>query len=81
MGIAVPSEPKQMGADKGPAIRALTETEIESLEQALGKPVDRKYLDYWISQSIADAVTLARQPTARNCGTVCCKSSIRVEPG
>lgn len=46
-------------------IRPLTDKEIDDLERALGKPVDRNYLVHWISQSIADAVTLAGRPTPR----------------
>jgi hypothetical protein len=48
-----------------PEIRPLTQTEIGRLEKALGAPTDRTYLVYWVSQSIADAVTLASQPTQR----------------
>jgi hypothetical protein len=40
-------------------IRALRKDEIEDLKRALGAPVDREYLRYWISQSIEDAVQLA----------------------
>lgn len=46
-------------------VRPLTEKEIESLEQALGRPVDRKYLVYWISQSIRDAIRSASLGTPR----------------
>lgn len=45
-------------------LRSLTEREIERLELALSKPVDRKYLVFWISRSISNA-TLPTQPTAR----------------
>ena len=45
-------------------IRSLTEREIERLEVALGKPVDRQYLVLWVSSSISNA-TLPTQPTAR----------------
>ena len=45
-------------------IRSLTEREIERLEVALGKPVDRGHLVLWISSSISSA-TLPTQPTAR----------------
>src|SRR5581483_7456540 len=48
-----------------PAIRRLTERELASLEQALGKPVDRRFLTHWMSQSIVDAVTLASRPSPR----------------
>jgi ribosomal protein S13 len=48
-----------------PHIRPLTEAEIESLEQALGKPVARKDLVYWVSKSIEDMVRLASKPTPR----------------
>jgi hypothetical protein len=48
-----------------PHICPLTEVEIESLAQALGKPVDRKYLVHWVSETIKDIVRLARQPSPR----------------
>lgn len=44
-------------------IRSLRDDEIKALELALGAPVDRKYLRYWISQSIEDAVQLAYATT------------------
>ena len=47
------------------AIRALTEAEIDRLQEALGKPVDRDYLKFWIAKSIADVVRFSAPPTAR----------------
>jgi hypothetical protein len=47
-------------------IRSLTDLEIAELERTLDKPVDRKYLVHWISQSIADVVRLSSPgPSAR----------------
>ena len=46
-------------------IRSLTDTEIEELEQALGKPIDRKYLVHWILQPIRDVVRLSTGPPPR----------------
>jgi hypothetical protein len=48
-------------------IRSLTEHEIEGLEHALGKPVDRVYLVAWVSRSISDVVKLSAQPSPREC--------------
>jgi hypothetical protein len=58
-------------------IRPLTRDEIESLQKALGKPVDRKYLAHWISRSIADAIKLADRPTPRQMRDVL----LRIERG
>jgi hypothetical protein len=46
-------------------VRSLTQEEIVSLEQALGAPIEKEYLVHWVSQSIADAIKLAGQPTPR----------------
>jgi hypothetical protein len=47
-------------------IRPLTDLEIAELERTLGKPVDRRYLMHWISQSIRDVVRLSSPgPSAR----------------
>jgi hypothetical protein len=46
-------------------LRPLTEPEIVSLEQALGKPIDRKYLVDRVSRSIRDVVRLSALPTPR----------------
>src|SRR5215472_14001557 len=40
-------------------IRQLTDEEISRLERALGKPVERAYLVYWISTGIRDLVKLS----------------------
>jgi hypothetical protein len=48
-----------------PEIRPLTETEIAQLEAALGKPVERAYLVYWVSAAIRDVVRLSAAPTPR----------------
>jgi hypothetical protein len=53
-----------MGLAK-PEIRPLTDTEIAQLESALGKPVDRDYLVYWVSQAIRDVVKLSTLPSRR----------------
>ena len=50
-------------------IRPLAEVELESLERALGKPVDRQYLAYWVSEAIRDVVKLSMLPTARQLRT------------
>ena len=39
--------------------RQLTEEEISRLERALGKPIERNYLVYWISTGIRDLVKLS----------------------
>jgi hypothetical protein len=46
-------------------LRPLRESEIEILERALTKPVERKWLVHWISQGIADVVMLCSLPTAK----------------
>jgi hypothetical protein len=46
-----------------PDIRPLTDFEIEKLENALGKPVDRNYLVFWVSRAISDIVIHSLQPT------------------
>jgi hypothetical protein len=46
-------------------IRPLTEEEIEQLEDALGQPIDRKYLVHWVSEAIRDVVRMPILPTAR----------------
>src|SRR5579872_6953228 len=46
-------------------IRPLTEAEIERLERALGKPIDRSFLTHWLSVAIEDTVRLSTQPTAK----------------
>ena len=48
-------------------LRPLTGEEIECLAAALGKPVDRNYLAFWISQSISNAVKLSTLPSGRTC--------------
>jgi hypothetical protein len=48
-------------------LRPLTEREIENLEQALGKPVDRAYLVNWLTTAMQDVIRLSKQPTAREC--------------
>jgi hypothetical protein len=74
VGLGLPSSKRAKGArcrkdlssePMRPHIRPLTEAEIESLEQALGKPVARKDLVYWVSKSIEDMVRLASKPTPR----------------
>ena len=42
-----------------PEIRPVTEAEVESLEQALGKPIDRKLLVWRLSRLTRDIVRLA----------------------
>jgi len=42
-------------------IRQLTEEEISRLERALGKPIERDYLVYWISTAIRELVKLSTQ--------------------
>ena len=48
-------------------LRPLTEQEIEQLETALEKPVDRNYLAFWISTSISHVVTLSILPSPAQC--------------
>jgi hypothetical protein len=47
------------------AIRQLTEEEIQRLERALGKHIDRQYLVHWISYSINALVQVSSFPSAR----------------
>lgn len=49
-------------AHRGPDTRSLTDAEIEGLQQALGKPVDRDLLVRRVSQIIRDVAHLASQP-------------------
>jgi hypothetical protein len=49
------------------SIRALTEREIERLEDSLGQSVNRDFLVHWVSQSFLDVVRLSQLPTAREC--------------
>jgi len=46
-------------------LRSLTREELEGLEAALEKPVDRKHLKHWVSTSISNTVKLASRPSAR----------------
>jgi hypothetical protein len=49
-------------------IRPLRQREIERLEDALSESVDRDYLVFWVSQSIANHVKFSmNRPTAREC--------------
>jgi hypothetical protein len=48
-------------------LRPLTEQEIEQLETALEKPIDRNYLAFWISTSISHVVTLSTLPSPAQC--------------
>jgi hypothetical protein len=50
------------GSDMRPVVRPLTDAEVESLEQALGNPVDRNLVAQRMSQIIGDIVRLAIQP-------------------
>lgn len=54
-----------MEPTNAPEIRPLTETEIAQLEEALGKPVERSYLVYWVSQAVRDVVRFSTAPTPR----------------
>jgi hypothetical protein len=45
--------------------RALLESEIKELECALGKPIDRSYLVYWVTRAIGDCVRLSTPPSPR----------------
>ena len=38
---------------------------MKELERALGNPIDRAYLVFWVSRGIADCVRLSTQPTPR----------------
>jgi hypothetical protein len=46
-------------------IRPLQESEVEELERALGRPIDRAYLALWVSRAIGDCVRVSTQPTPR----------------
>ncbi len=50
-----------------PGLRAMTEQEIDRLAQALGKPIERDYLAYWVSTSISHAVRFANLPSPAQC--------------
>ena len=43
-----------------PDMRPLKDTEIVDLETALGKPINRHYLVYWVSRAIDDVARLLR---------------------
>jgi hypothetical protein len=38
---------------------------LKELERALGRPIDRTYLVFWVSRAIGDCVRLSIQPTPR----------------
>jgi hypothetical protein len=46
-------------AKSRPTIRPLSEAELERLESALGKPVDRQYLTHWVSEATRDVARLS----------------------
>ena len=46
-------------------LRTLTSEELDRLEAALEKPVDREHLEHWISTSISNAVKLSSLPLSR----------------
>jgi hypothetical protein len=46
-------------------LRPLQNDEVQELERALGKPIDRAYLVFWVSRAIGDCVRLSMQPTPR----------------
>src|SRR6516225_12233789 len=46
-------------------LRILTSEELDRLEAALEKPVDREHLEHWISTSISNAVKLSSLPLSR----------------
>jgi hypothetical protein len=50
-------------AKSRPNIRPLSEAELERLESALGKPVDRQYLTHWVSEATRDVARLSILPT------------------
>jgi hypothetical protein len=61
------SNAKQADSEKdrsSPAtdIRPLSEAELQRLESALGKPVDRQYLTHWVSQATRDVARLSILP-------------------
>jgi hypothetical protein len=47
-----------------PGLRRLTKNELEQLETALQKTVDRDHLEHWISTSISNAVKVSNLPSA-----------------
>jgi hypothetical protein len=59
-----PSEPAYPPANS--PVRALTDQEVERLQDRLGRPVDRHFLAHWVSVAIRDAVRLPGLPTARD---------------
>jgi hypothetical protein len=46
-----------------PDIRPLSEAELQRLESALGKPIERQVLAYWVSQATRDIARLSILPT------------------
>ena len=46
-------------------VRPLQENDVKELERALGNPIDRAYLVFWVSRGIGDCVRLSTQPTPR----------------
>ncbi|MGB8629121.1 MAG: hypothetical protein WCD69_06990 [Xanthobacteraceae bacterium] len=52
--------------DPSSAVRALTDEEIERLQDRLGETVDPQYLVHWVSLAIRDAVRVPWLPTARD---------------
>jgi hypothetical protein len=48
-----------------PDIRPLSETELEKLETALGKRVERQYLAYWVAEATRDIARLSVLPTPK----------------
>jgi hypothetical protein len=50
-------------AKSRPDIRPLSEAELQRLESALGKPVDRQYLTHWVSEATRDVARLSILPT------------------
>ena len=60
---------KQTDPEAKIEIRPLAEDELQRLERALGKSVDRQYLAYWVSEAIRDVVKLSMLPTARQLRT------------
>ena len=60
---------KQTDPEAKIEIRPLAEDELQRLERALGKSVDRQYLAYWVSEAIRDVVKLSMLPTAHQLRT------------
>jgi hypothetical protein len=54
--------PAASGAFIWPGLRTLTREELDRLEAAFEKPVDREHLEHWISTSISNAVKLSSLP-------------------